>query len=181
MLWNDVQPLLLKTPGVMTASELAAWAQIGKNSVQQLVSRFGIREITAGKRGLRFSAPLVLKNVIGIAPQSREELDQMLVPLQKASWVAQLTGLSVSTINAAACANRSGLPAPVELTRTDPDQAAPRSRRWVPAQVIAHLNGEDVPFTTQAHESPRGASDDDRNVFPAFSAANAEISLQCQL
>ena len=181
MLWNNAQPLILKTRGVMTASELAAWAQIGKNSVQQLVSRFGIREIPAGTRGLRFSAPLVLQNIIGIAPRSPEEFDQMLVPLQKASWVAQLTGFSVSTINAAACANRSGFPAPIELTRAVPNQAAPRSRRWIAAQVIAHLNGENVPFTTQAHASPRGASDDPRNVFPAFSAANAEISPQCQL
>jgi len=42
--------LELKTPGVMSTAELAAWAQVGKNTVPRLVTRFGIREVTGNAK-----------------------------------------------------------------------------------------------------------------------------------
>ena len=121
MLSNNVQSLILKTHGV-------------------------IREITGGTRGDRFGASLVLQSIIGIAPRSPGKYDRLLVLLQRARRAAQLPGFSVLTISAAAYANRSGFPAPVELTRADPDQAAPHSRLRVPAQVKAHVIGVPPPI-----------------------------------
>jgi len=43
-------PSSLKTPGVMSTAELAAWAQVGKNTVPRLVTRFGIRELTGNAK-----------------------------------------------------------------------------------------------------------------------------------
>jgi hypothetical protein len=43
-------PSSLKTPGVMSTAELAAWAQIGRNTVPQLIGRFGSRELTGNAK-----------------------------------------------------------------------------------------------------------------------------------
>ena len=43
-------PSSLKTPGVMSTAELAAWAQVGKNTAPQLVGRFSIRELTVNEK-----------------------------------------------------------------------------------------------------------------------------------
>lgn len=51
-------PSSLKTPGVMSTAELAAWAQIGRNTVPQLVGRFGSRELTGNAKKLSGLTPL---------------------------------------------------------------------------------------------------------------------------
>lgn len=42
---HRLSPITLRFPAVMTTTELAAWAQVGKNAVPQLAARFGIREL----------------------------------------------------------------------------------------------------------------------------------------
>ena len=135
-------PITLRTPGVMTTAELAAWLQIGKNSVPQLAARFGIREITGNAKNHRFPVHNVLRKILGVTPQTPEDLQSLLVPLQKVSWVSLMTGLSVSAISANVCEKRGAPPAPIELTVTGQDQAPARGRRWIPAQIEAHLRGD---------------------------------------
>lgn len=174
-------PIIFKTPGVMTTSELAAWAQIGKNAVPHLAIRFGLREITGNANNHRYPAHNVLRAIVGITPKTPDDLEQLLLPLQKSSWVSQVTGLSISAISAAACENRNSLPRPIELTVTGFDQAAARGRRWLPAQIEAHLHGDPIPFL--ASQKPvrkatsKGATDPACNVFAAICGSNAKVSL----
>lgn len=178
-------PSSLETPGIMSATELAMWAQVGKNMVPRLVTRFGIREITGNAKSHRFPVHDVLKKILGVSPQTPEDLERLLIPLQKASWVSQVTGLSVSAISACACEKRGSIPSPVELTVTGQDQAPARGRRWIPAQIEAHLCGDSIPFlapqTTTRNAPPTSAAEPACNVFAAICGANAEVSQQLQL
>lgn len=175
----------LKTPGVMSATELATWTQVGKNMVPQLSNRFGFREITGNAKNRRFPVHDVFRKVLGVTPQTPEDLERLLIPLQKASWVSQMTGLSVSAISAGACEKRGALPSPIELTVTGQDQAPARGRRWIPAQIEAHLRGDPIPFLASqiaAQKTPRKrAPASARNVFAAICGSNAEVSRQLQL
>ena len=178
-------PTPLRTPTVMTTAELAAWAQIGKNAVPRLVAQFGIREITGSAKNHRFGVHDVLRKVIGVAPETAEDMQRLLVPLQKATWVAQVTGSSISAINAAVCEKRNGLPFPIELTVTGKNQAAARGRRWLPSQIEAHLCGDHIPFVvlqvTPPISSQARPNAPPCNVFEAICADNSEVSRQCQL
>ena len=133
----------------------------------------------------RYSAYKVLKSILGITPQTPQDLERLLIPLQKACWVAQITGISVSAINAAACEKRNFLPLPFELTVTGPGQAPARSRRWVPAQIEAHLRGDTIPFlapqTTTRKAPSKRIQAPARNVFAAICTDNAKASRQCRL
>jgi len=175
-----LEPIILRTPTVMTTAELAAWGQVGKNSLPQLVSRFGIRELTGNAKSHRFGVHDVLRKIIGISPTTSEEMVQLLIPLQKASWVSQVTGLSTSAISARICENRSLLPAPVELTATGPDQAPARGRRWLAVQIEAYLRGDPIPFLAPQKPHPERSLNRDqepaRNVFAAICADNARSS-----
>jgi hypothetical protein len=170
----------LKTPGVMSAKELAAWAQVGKNMVPILAHRFGFRELTGHAKYHRFSVHDVLRKILGVRPQTPDDLERLLIPLQKASWVSRMTGLSVSAISAGACEKRGAIPLPVELTVTGKDQAAARGRRWIPAQIEAHLRGDPIPFLAP-QTPPKRVQEPACNVFAAICGANAEVSRQLQL
>lgn len=165
-------PITLRTAGVMTTAELANWALISRNAVPSLVCRFGIPELAGNVKNRRYSAHKVLKSILGITPKTPQDLERLLIPLQKACWVAQITGMSVSAINAAACEKRNFLPLPFELTVTGPDQAPARGRRWIPAQIEAHLRGDPIPFLvpqTKTRKAPsKGVTDPACNVFAAI-------------
>ena len=183
-LWR-IEPITLRTPGVMSVSELAAWAQVGKNTVPRLVQHFGIRAVTGHARNRRYSVGEIMRKILGVTLESADDIELLLPPLQRASWVSSVTGLSVSAINAAVCEKRGGLPAPVELTETTPDQAAARGRRWIPVQIEAHLRGEQIPFvvsSTPCWSAPsKRAPDAACNIFAAICGSNAEMSRQRQL
>lgn len=178
-------PLALRSPAVMTTAELAAWCRIGKNAVPRLVTRFGIREISGNAKNHRYPLHSVLRAILGVTPRSPEDLESLLIPLQKASWVSQMTGLSISSISADVCQDRGALPRPVELTATGPGQAPARGRRWIPAQIAAHLRGDTIPFL--APQAPLQGAPETRpqaaagNVFAAICSDNAEVSRQCRL
>ncbi|MBL3568879.1 hypothetical protein BV509_21380 [Rhodovulum sulfidophilum] len=182
---HRLSPVTLRFPAVMTTAELATWAQVGKNSVPQLVARFGIRELTGHAKNHRFAIHDVLRKIIGVTAASQEDLTMLLMPMQKASWVSQVTGLSTSAVSAGICENRSPLPAPVELTATGQDQAPARGRRWLPVQVEAYLRGDPIPFLApglplQQHRNTP-AQEHAGNVFAAICADSAGSSRQVQL
>lgn len=182
---HRLSPVTLRFPAVMTTAELAAWTQVGKNAVPQLVARFGIRELTGHAKNHRFAVHDLLRKIIQVIPASQDDLELLLMPLQKAAWVSQVTGLSTSAISAGICENRSPLPAPVELTATGPDQAPARSRRWLPVQVEAYLRGDPIPFLGAQKPAPDlpeiHSKKPARNVFAAICADNAGSSRQVQL
>lgn len=169
-----------KTPGVLTTAELASWAQISRNAVPSLACRFGIPELSGNMKNRRYSAYKVLKSILGITPQTPQDLERLLIPLQKACWVAQITGMSVSAINAAACEKRNFLPLPFEMTESGPGQAPARGRRWIPAQIEAHLRGDPIPFpapqTTTRKVPLKRIQAPARNVFAAICTDNAKAS-----
>jgi len=173
-------PITLKTPGVLTTAELANWAQISRNAVPSLACRFGIPELSGNMKNLRYSVHKVLKSILGITPKDPQDLERLLIPLQKACWVAQITGMSVSAINAAACEKRNFLPLPFELTVTGSGQAPARGRRWISAQIEAHLRGDPIPFLAPQTTTRKGPSKriqaPARNVFAAICTDNTEAS-----
>lgn len=177
---HTIQPIQPRGVTVMTAAELAAWAAVGKNSVNNLVSRFGIREITGNAKNFRFGVQDVLEKILQVTPGNPEDFESLLIPLQKASWVSQMTGLSVSAISAGACEKRGAIPLPVELTVTGKDQAAARGRRWIPAQIEAHLRGDPIPFLAP-QTPPKRVQEPVCNVLAAICGANAEVPRQLQL
>ena len=177
-------PIILRTSAVMTTAELAAWAQLGKNSVPRLTAGFGIRELSGSAKNHRYSVHEVMRKVLGVTAGHSEDLEPLLYPLQKSTWVSAYTGLSVSAINAAICEKRLTLPAPIELTHTDHGQAAARGRRWVPVQIDAYLRNEPIPFmpAMTSGPAPKTASQTiSRNVFVAICSDNAKVSRQCHL
>jgi hypothetical protein len=178
-------PVILETPGVMTRAELISWAQVGKNAVPQLVSLFGLHELSGSTKGHRYSLHGVLRGILGVTPETADDLRALLVPLQKVSWVSKMTGLSDSAINARVTEKRGRFPFPIELTITESNQAAARGRRWIAAQVAAHLRGDPIPFLIQpaAHQTmpPTHVPAPARNVFREICANNAEVSRERQL
>lgn len=178
-------PLSLKRPTVMSTAELSAWAQIGKNAIPQLVILFGIRELTGNAKNHRFSVHDVFSKILQVVPRTPDDVESLLRPLQKASWVSQMTGLSVSAISANVCEKRGALCSPIELSATTPDQAAARGRRWVPAQIEAHLRGDPIPFIASQiplrKTQPKCVQEPARNVFAEICASNAEVSQQLHL
>ncbi|WP_417277505.1 hypothetical protein [Celeribacter sp.] len=180
----SLNPIVLRTSSVMSTGELAAWAQLGKNSIPRLIEGFGIRELSGSAKNHRYSVHDVMRQILGVTVRHAEDLEPLLYPLQKSTWVAAYTGLSVSAINAAICEKRLTLPAPIELTHTDHRQAAARGRRWVPAQIDAYLRNEPIPFipTITTGPAPKTASQPiSRNVFAAICSDNAKVSRQCHL
>lgn len=178
-------PVTLRFPAVMTTTELAAWAQVGKNAVPQLVKGFGIRELTGHAKNHRLSLQDILRKIIGVTTASPKELEELLMPLQKATWVSGITGLSISAISAGICENRSPLPPPIELTATGPNQAPARSRRWLPVQVEAYLRGDTIPFLAPRLPLPEHpdtrTQEPARNVFAEICSDSASSSRQVHL
>ena len=180
----SLTPIMLRTSAVMTTAELAAWAQLGKNSVPRLTASFGIRELSGSAKNHRYSVHEVMRKVLGVTAGHSEDLEPLLYPLQKSTWVSEYTGLSVSAINAAICENRLILPAPVELTTTGHGQAAARGRRWVPAQIDAYLRNEPNPFMPAMASGPANQTASQtasRNAVSAICSNNAKVSRQCHL
>jgi len=174
-----LDPIELRFPVVMTSAELSAWCQIGKNTVPHIVSYFGLNELSGAAKNHRFGVHEVMRKIIGVTPLGDAEIKAFLYPLQKATWVSERTGLGVSSINAAICENRLLLPAPIEVTPTQPGRTAARGRRWVPAQIEAYIRNDPIPFQTE--RVPRPASKSRlkptfRNAFEAICSDNAAAS-----
>ncbi len=169
----------------MTSGELAQWAQVGKNSIKQMTQRFGIRELTGNGHNHRYSVYEIFLKIIGAPLTAPDEQEILLKPLQKTAWLSKTIGLGVSAINTAICEERLTFPNPIELTRSQPGRAAPRGRRWVPAQIEAYLRDDPIPFIKPpiALKKPvkSQVSDPPCNVFSAICTDNAEASRQCHL
>jgi len=174
-----LDPIELRFPIVMTTAELAAWCQVGKNTVPYIISYFGLKELSGAAKNHRFGVHEIMRKIIGVTPFGDAEIKALLYPLQKAPWVSERTGLSVSSINAAICENRLLLPAPIEVTSTQTGRTAARGRRWLPAQIEAYIRSDPIPF--QAKRAPRPdpksrSKPTFRNAFEAICSDNAEVS-----
>ena len=179
-----LDPIKPRAASVMTTAELAEWCGLGKNSIPRLIDFFGIRELSRSAKNHKFSTYEVMRKVLGVTPDNADDMAMLLYPLQKSAWVSEQTGLSVSGINAAICEKRLQMPSPVELTRTNPTQAAARSRRWIPAQIDAYLKNDPIPFVTALTPclDPKPQQETtSRNAFAAIFSDNAKVSRQSQL
>ena len=174
-----LDPIELRFPVVMTTAELAAWCQVGKNTIPHIITHFRLKELSGAAKNHRFGVHEVMRKIVGVTPLGDAEIKALLYPLQKAPWVSERTGLGVSSINAAICENRLLLPAPIEVTRTHLGRNAARGRRWIPAQIEAYIRCDPIPF--QAKQTPRPASKSRSkptfgNAFEAICSDNAEAS-----
>lgn len=174
-----LDPVELRFPVVMTSAELAAWCQVGKNTVPHIITHYGLKELSGAAKNHRFAVHEVMRKIIGVTPHGDAEVKVLLYPLQKAPWVSERTGLGVSSINAAICENRLLLPAPIEVTPTQPGRTAARGRRWIPAQIEAYIRCDPIPFQTERAPRPASKSRSKptfRNAFEAICSDNAEVS-----
>ena len=166
-----VAPLELQTNGVMTTSELKAWAGIGDETLKKLEAGLGLRPMPSRGGAFRYPLVPVFRQVLGLDPGSPEDVRLLLKPLKTVSWVSRVTGHGVSTLgrHARGVAPIKGFPMPVQLSGGAADDGDPRGRRWLPAQIEAALCGEPDPFGHLRTEAPalaaRPARPSARNVF----------------
>jgi uncharacterized protein YheU (UPF0270 family) len=173
----SIEPVALKNQLVMSASEIAEWAQVGKNTVPQIVSRFGIREVTGHGKHRRYKTRDVLQRIAGVRPSNQEEVVLLLKPLQNATWVSAMLGISVSALSANMRTGKSTIPAAIQLSKTSDAQQAPRGRRWVTAQIEIFLNDLADPFAKSHQRKPAASTRVSSNVFGEICAGNAARSL----
>lgn len=141
------QALRPRSPVVMTVAELAAWANVSRNSVRRIVCHFGLREITGHSRHQKYSTIEIMRRVLDVEVQNEAELALLLRPLQGVAWVSRQTGISTSTLAARALDTEAQKPLrAISLFACESGGAAGRARRWVPAEVAAFVRGETVSF-----------------------------------
>jgi hypothetical protein len=172
-----VEPIVLKSPFVMSATEIAVWASVGKNTVPQIIARFGISEVTGHGKNRRYRTKDVLQRVTGMNPANSDEVTLLLKPLQHAAWVSAALGISVSALSANMRAGTSAIPAAIQLSTTTEDQHAPRGRRWLPAQIENYLEDLADPFTKMRARKSTASTGVSSNVFGKICAGNAARSL----
>lgn len=171
---EDAQPLKLRFPLMMTVAELACWSNVSRNSVGRLVSHFGLRETTGHTRHQKYPIVDVMRLVLDIDIQSNAEIDLLLRPLAGAAWVSRQTGVSPSTLSARALQGDDGSSLrAISLFPPAPGGGASRARRWIPAEVDAHVRGDAMPFKRISRRM-RQSAPTDRNAFAALWTTNTE-------
>jgi hypothetical protein len=173
----SIEPVVLKSLLVMSASEIADWAQVGKNTVPQIINRFNIREVTGHGKHRRYRTRDVLQRIAGVRPSTHEEVTLLLKPLQHAAWVSAVLGISVSALSANMRNGKSAIPAAIQLSETADTQQAPRGRRWVPAQIEIYLDDLADPFSKSRQRKSAASTRVSSNVFSEICAGNAARSL----
>lgn len=173
----SIEPIVLKSLLVMSASEIADWAQVGKNTVPQIIGRFNIPEVTGHGKHRRYRTRDVLQRIAGVRPSNHEEIALLLKPLQHAAWVSAILGISVSALSANMRTGKSAIPAAIQLSETSDAQQAPRGRRWVPAQIEIFLNDLADPFSKSRQRKSAASARISSNVFGDICAGNAARSL----
>lgn len=131
----------------MARDEFCAWAQVGKNGSRRALEANSVRPITGRYRLLRYPVVAVFEAILSISPQSEEEIQYLLKPLQTAAQVSQLTGMSLSYISEQVRCGESLLPAPVSLLPEAFASASPRRRRWIAYEIEALAYGSPSPIS----------------------------------
>lgn len=170
----------LRSPTVMSSTELCDWLQVGKNALPSIARHYQLPELTGSSRSHRYGLNVVMKQILGVRIGPDSNLPLLLCPLQNVRWVADYTGMSVSAISDATRQNRLHLPAPIVLVSPVKGRdVQPRRRRWIPAQVAAYVAGMPLPFLAEKSLKPSLPSHSDeasRNVFAAICTSSAGSS-----
>ena len=169
-----ITALDLQSPTAMSGSEVARWAQIGKNAVPGFVKAFGIREITGNRQFRKYPVSDVLTNILGTAGGVPADRVLLLVPLLTVTQLAALTGMSESAISARARAMRPDFPVPVQISGSAENN--PRGRRWIHAQVNAYLMGLPDPLVAMRKAAGEAGMPAASNVFAQLRPGNAKGS-----
>lgn len=170
----------LRSPTVMSSSELCDWLQVGKNALPGIARHYQIPELTGSSRSHRYGLNVVMKQILGIRIGPDSNLPLLLCPLQRVGWLAAYTGMSESAISDALRQNRLQLPAPIVLASPVKGRdVQPRRRRWIPAQVEAYVAGMQLPFLAEKSHKPSqpvSSAEASHNVFAAICTSSAGTS-----
>lgn len=176
MMLSPLEPIILKNPFVMSVTEIAEWACVGKNTVPQIIARFGLNEVTGHGKNRRYRTKEVLRRVTGMNPATSEDVTLLLKPLQQAAWVSTVLGISVSALSENARSGRTTIPTAIQLSETTKTQQAPRGRRWIPAQIEIYLEDLADPFVKMQKRKLAASRRVNRNVFGEICAGNTARS-----
>lgn len=176
VLFTTVQPLKLRNPYVFTKSELGLWLAIGKNSVNRAVRLFDLECLPGTQSRARFSTRLVLIKILGVSIVSIDDFEQLLRPLQKASWVSKMTGHSASGLSEIARREDPCFPRSIQVSDFIKSGGTPRQRRWVPSEVEAFVFGGLYPTIETVSSTSSHQKSSFCNVFEAVCSDNAQVS-----
>lgn len=151
---DTLEVIAPKTPGLLTRTELADYLHTSRNAIPSIIDRFGLVPVED-----RFAWRVIWRQVLGLEPDGPEQEALLRQSLQPIDWVAARIGKRPSTVRNRLRAGRFAFPAAVELG--DP-KTAPRSRRWIPASVLARCQGIEPPaFKTIRPLPARAAARED--------------------
>jgi hypothetical protein len=129
-------PLIPKTPGMLTRRELRAFLNIGVNEVPKIIERFGLPLIED-----HVPEHSVWNLILHLDPQDDGAADALRVPLRDINWLSQMTGKSVSNIRSKIKSKTFQYPSGVQLGVEGTDKSTPRLRRWPEAIILPLLSG----------------------------------------
>ncbi len=129
-------PLISKTPGLLTRHELHVFLKIGINEVPKIIERFDL-PIYEDHVPERSVWNLILK----LDPQDEAAANGLRVPLRDINWLSKNIGKSVSNIRSKIKNRTFQYPLGVQLGTESLDNAPPRLRRWPQAIILPLLSG----------------------------------------
>jgi hypothetical protein len=128
-----------KTPGLLTRCDFAEFLNVGINEVPRLVRQFHLTPLEG-----HFPVRSVWRQVLCLEPQGDDDEALLMEQLQPITWVAAQIGRAASTVRDKLRDGTFEYPAPI-ADLGDPEKTS-RSRRWLPAQILAARNGDPVPM-----------------------------------
>jgi hypothetical protein len=137
-----------RTPGLLSRGELQDYLNVGKNALPGIAERFNLAPVEN-----HFPWRTIWRQILGLQPADEEEVALLREQLQPIDWVARRIGGSQSTVRTKVRGGTFDYPGPaVDLGRPG---VASRSRRWIPAQIRAAIDGDTVPLFTPVEPIPR--------------------------
>lgn len=137
-----------KTPGLLSRRELQDYLNVGKNALPGIVERLNLTPLEN-----RFPWRSIWRQILHLEPADDAEAMLLREQLQPIDWVTRKIGAKPSTIRAKIRAGTFGYPGPV--VDLAPSDVVSRSKRWVPAQIRAAIQGDPVPLFTPVEPIPR--------------------------
>jgi hypothetical protein len=135
---DTILPLVTDTPGLLNRVELARYLNVGRNEIPAILRRFAIEPVAG-----RFPWRSVWRQVLRVEPHDEVQEALLRQQLQKIGWVAAAVQRAPSTVRRRVADDGIGYPAPA-VDLGDPEVRS-RSRRWIPALILAHQQGRPLP------------------------------------
>jgi hypothetical protein len=130
------EPLISKTLGMMTRTELSVYLNVGINEVPKIIERFKL-PIIEDHVPERSVWNLILK----LNPHDEAAENALRIPLRDINWLSQKTGKSAFNIRSKIKNRTFQYPLGVQLGAESEDKFPPRLRRWPQAIILPLLSG----------------------------------------